>query len=110
MVTGFESMQKLGKENMDVALESFGAMSKGMQAITAEMADYSKKSVEESGAAFEKFAAAKSLDKLFEAQTNFAKSSYESFVGEFTKIGEMYADMARDAYKPYEGSIKKAGK
>ena len=38
------------------------------------------------------------------------KTSYESFVGEMTKIGEMVTDLSKDAYKPYEGIIGKFGK
>ncbi len=110
MVTGFENMQKLGKENMDVAMRSFGAFSKGIQAISAEVADYSKKSIEESSAAIEKVVAAKSLDKAMEAQADFAKVSYESMVGQAAKIGEMYAEVAKDAYKPYENMLSKTAK
>ena len=110
MVTGFENIQKLGKDNMDVAMQSFGAFSKGMQAISAEVADYSKKSIEESSAAIEQVVAAKSLDKAMEAQADFAKVSYENIVGQAAKIGEMYAEIAKDAYKPYENMLSKTTK
>jgi len=103
-------MQKLGKDNMDVAMQSFGAFSKGIQAISAEVADYSKKSIEESSAAIEKVVAAKSIDKAMEAQADFAKVSYENMVGQAAKIGEMYAEVAKDAYKPYENILSKATK
>ncbi|WP_374730206.1 phasin family protein [Stappia sp.] len=103
-------MQKLGKDNMDVMMESIGAMTKGMQAIASEVADYQKKSFEDGTAAMEKLVAAKSLDKAFEAQSDYMKTAYEGFVGEVTKIGEMYSELAKDAYKPYEGVMAKAAK
>ncbi|WP_310622109.1 phasin family protein [Flexibacterium corallicola] len=109
MIIGIENMQKLGKDNMELAMQSFGAMTKGLQAISAEVADYSKKSVEQSGSAMEKVVSAKSLDKAFEAQSEFAKSSYEELVGEMTKLSEMYADLAKDVYKPFEGVMPKSG-
>ncbi len=31
-------------------------------------------------------------------------------VGQATKIGEMYAEVAKDAYKPYENMLSKAAK
>jgi hypothetical protein len=40
-------------------------------------------------------------------QTDYAKSSYESFVAEATKLGELYADLAREAYKPFESQFGK---
>ena len=54
MMNGFDDMQKLSKDSMDVMMQSFGAMTKGMQAIATEVADYQKKSFEESSAALEK--------------------------------------------------------
>ncbi|MEM9632627.1 MAG: phasin family protein [Pseudomonadota bacterium] len=110
MMNSFEEFQKLSKDNMDMAMESFGSMSKGFQAIAAEVADYQKKSFEESTAAVEKLVASKSLDKAFEAQAEYVKSSYEGFVGEMTKIGEMVSDISKDAYKPYESVLGKVAK
>ncbi|WP_394701477.1 phasin family protein [uncultured Roseibium sp.] len=110
MMNNFEEVQKLGKDNMDMAMESLNTMSKAMQAIAAEMADYQKKSFEEGSAAVEKVVSCKSLDKAFEAQTDYFKTAYEGFVGEMTKLGEMYTDLSKEAYKPYEGMLGKMGK
>lgn len=110
MINGFEDFQKLGKDNMDQAMKSFGTFSKGMQSLAVEIADYSKKSFEDGAAAFEKLMAAKSLDKAMEIQSDYVKSSYEGFVAQATKVGELYVDLAKDAYKPLEGMIAKAGK
>ncbi|MEM8703668.1 MAG: phasin family protein [Pseudomonadota bacterium] len=110
MMNNFDDLQKLSKDNMDMAMESFGTMSKGFQAIAAEVADYQKKSFEEGTAAVEKLVASKSLDKAFEAQADYVKTAYEGFVGEMTKIGEMVTDMSKDAYKPYEGVLGKMAK
>lgn len=109
-MNSFDEFQKFGKDNMDMAMESFGSMSKGFQAIAAEVADYQKKSFEEGSAAVEKLVASKSLDKAFETQTDYVKSAYEGFVGEMTKLGEMVTDMSKDAYKPYEGVLGKMAK
>lgn len=102
-----EDMQKTAKENMDSAMKSFGAVSKGMQAIAVEAADYSKKSFEQGSSAMEKVLGAKTLDKAIEVQTEFAKSAYEGFVAQATKMTELYTDMAKEAYKPYEGVFGK---
>ena len=110
MLNNFEDMQKLGKENMDQAMASFSSVGKAMQAIAAEMAGYQKKSFEEGSAAIEKIVACKSPDKALEAQADYMKSAYEGFMEEFTKLGEMYTDMSKDVYKPYEGLFAKMGK
>ena len=107
MVKNIDEMQQFGKDNMDAAMKSFGALSKSMQAIAVEMADYSKKLFEQGTAATEQLIGAKSLEKAIEVQTDYAKSSYEGFVAEATKLGELYADLAREAYKPFESQFGK---
>ena len=109
MVKNFEDMQKLGKDNMDATMTSLGAWSKGFQTIAVELADYSKKAFEEGTAATEKLLSAKSLDKAFEVQSDYVKSAYEGFVSQSAKLGELYAGLAQEAYKPFEAYIAKVG-
>ena len=110
MINGFDDIQKLNKDNVDLALKSFGALSKGIQTQAAEMADYSKKSLEDGAAVVEQLLGAKSIEKAFEIQSDFAKSSYEGFIGEATKLGEMYTGIAKDAFQPFEAVVAKATK
>ena len=107
MVRNIDEMQKLGKDNMDATMKSFGAFSKTLQAITVEIADFSKKLFEQNTAATERLIGAKSLEKAVEVQSDYVKSSYESFVAEATKLGELYADLAREVYKPFESQFGK---
>ena len=108
MVKNFEDLQQVGKENVDATLKSLGAFTKGAQAIAVEVADYSKKSFEDGSAALEKLFGVKSLDKAVEVQTEFAKSAYEGFVAKASKLGELYADLAKESYKPFEAVLAKA--
>jgi hypothetical protein len=108
MVRNFEDFQQVGKENVDMALKTMGALSKGTQAIAVEVADYSKKAFEDSTAALEKLFGVKSLDKAIEVQTEYAKTAYEGFVSRASKIGELYADLAKESYKPLEAMLAKA--
>lgn len=108
MIQQFESFQKVGKENVDAALKSFGAASKSLQTIAVESSDFTKKSFENGTAAIEKLVAVKSVDKALEVQADFAKTAYEGFVAQATKMGELYAAMAKDAFKPFEAVIAKA--
>jgi phasin family protein len=102
-----EDLQQYGKEQFDAAVESAGTLSKGLQGIAAAVSDYSRKSFENGSAFVERLSSVKSLDKAIEAQTDYAKSSYETLVAESTKIGEIYADLAKEAYKPFETYISK---
>jgi hypothetical protein len=107
MLMNFDDVQKMGKENVDAAMKSFSVTSKGVQAIAAEITNYSKKSFEEGSAALEKLLGAKSVDKAVEIQNDYVKTAYEGFVAEATKLGELYTDLAREVYKPFEGYLAK---
>jgi len=107
MIRTFEDLQKVGMDNFENALKSLGAVSKSTQAIAAEVADYSKKAFEDGTGALEKLFGVKTLDKAVEVQTEFARSSYESFVTRASKIGEIYADLAKETWKPFESALAK---
>jgi len=107
MVKNIDEMQQFGKDNMDATMKSFGVLSKSMQAIAVEVADYSKKVFEQGTAATEKLIGAKSLDKAVEVQSDYVKASYEGLVAEATKLGELYTALAKEAYKPFESQFGK---
>ena len=107
MLKNFEDIQKLGKDNVDSYMKQFGSVSKGWQAIATEFADYSKKSFEDGSAALEKLFGAKTLETAIEVQSNYVKTAYEGFVAEATKLGELYTDIAKESYKPFEGMMAK---
>lgn len=106
MIKNLEGMQQYGKDNMDAVMKSFDVASKSTQAIALEVADYSKKAFEDGSQALEKMLGVKSVDKAVELQQAYMKEAYEGFVAKATKVSELYADLARQAYKPYEGFFK----
>ena len=108
MVKNLEDLQQVSKENVDIALKSMGVLSKGSQAIAVEITDYSKKAFEDGTAALEKLFGVKSFEKAIEVQTEYAKTAYEGFVAKASKIGELYADLAKETYKPFETLMAKA--
>ena len=105
MAQTFEDAGKFGKEFVDNGLKSFASLSKGLQAIAVEATEYTKKSFEAGSAAVEKLFAAKSIEKAIEVQTDYAKTAYEGFVAEASKIGELYAELFKDYYKPFESVV-----
>ena len=108
MMKNFEDMNAASKEMMDNGLKSFAALSKSVQALAADQAEFAKSSVEMGSGFFEKLAGVKSLDKAIELQTDYAKTAYEAFIAQATKVGDMYADIAKEAYKPFEAAVAKA--
>jgi hypothetical protein len=95
------------KEGFDATVRSFAEVNKGFQVLTAEMTDYSKRAFEDGCRAWEQLVGAKSFERAFEIQSQYAKNAYDSYIAEVSKLGEMYASLARNAYKPVEQAVAK---
>ena len=102
MYTNLDEMQTFSKASMEATTASLGAYSKGLQAIATELADYSRKVFEDGKNATEQLLTAKTAEKALEVQGAYIKSSYEGLVAQSTKLGDLYASFARDAFKPFE--------
>ena len=96
----------LGKDSMMVKIEDiqqYGtSLQSGVQAIATAYGDYTKKSFEDTKSFVEKLSGVKSIDKVLEVQTEYAKSAYETFVAESQKIAGLYTDLAKQTFKPLE--------
>jgi phasin family protein len=102
-----EDFQNYGKEQFEQCVASATSVQHGLQAIASAYGDYTKKSFEDTKSFVEKLSGVKSLDKAVEAQTDFARSAYETFVAESQKIAGLYSDLAKQAFKPVETVVSK---
>lgn len=108
-MTAYEDANKFSKDALDNTMKSFSAVTKGFQQIAAETTDFTKRSYEHSAKVFEQLTQVKSFDKVVEVQNDFAKAAYQAWVAQATKMGELYADIAKEAYKPFENTLSAAG-
>jgi phasin family protein len=102
-----EDIQSYGEEHLETVVASATTVQNGLQAIASAYGDYTKKSFEDTKSFVEKLSGVKSLDKAIEVQTEFTKSAYETFVAESQKIAGLYTDLAKQAYKQFEGLVAK---
>lgn len=107
MVQSLDDAGKAGKEFLDSGLKNFASLSKNVQALAVEATEYSRKAFEDGAAAFEKLTAARSLEKAVEIQTDYARQAYEGFVAQTSRVNELYAEIAKDAYRPFETAVAK---
>jgi hypothetical protein len=106
MMNGFPDFQKLGQTNVDTAMKLMGDWGKSWQTIATEMTDYSKRSFEDGTHTFEKLVSAKSMEQALEIQTSYAKRAYDDYMHQMSKIGGMYAEIAKEAYRPFERALQ----
>ena len=102
-----EEIQNYGKEQFEQAVASATTFQSGVQAIATAYGDYAKKSFEDTKSFAEKLSGVKSLDKVMEVQSDYAKTAYETFVAESQKIAGLYTDLAKQTFKPIEGLVAK---
>ena len=102
-----EDFQSYGKEQFEQCVASATSVQHGLQAIASAYGDYTKKSYEDTKSFVEKLSGVKSLDKAIEAQSEYAKSAYETFVADSQKIAGLYGDLAKQTFKPVEGLVAK---
>jgi len=103
----FEDFQKFSKQQLEAVNTATATVAKGLQEIAAESSDYSKKAFVASSAVVEKLLGAKSVESAIQIQTEYAKSAYEGFVAQASKVNEIFVKLASEAFKPVETALAK---
>jgi hypothetical protein len=67
-------------------------------------------SSEDHAAAMQKIMEAGSIEKVMDFQSEYVKHVYEGFVAYSSKIGDLYADIAKELSQPFEGITAKRPK
>ncbi len=100
MTKGIENAASFGQENVEAVVASSKIATKAAESMGAEIAAYSKKAYEDSMAAAKELTSCKSASEFVEKQTEFGKVSIEGFVAEATRLNEIYAAAAKEAFAP----------
>jgi hypothetical protein len=101
----FDVIEPAGNGHLNGVAMDLSSFSTTLQAIFAEGADYTKKSVESRLAVVEKLLSCKSLETVIQIQSEYAKMAYAAFVAQATKMGELHSNLAKAAFRPAELAI-----
>jgi phasin family protein len=104
-VKGFEQFNTLGKENMEAVVAFLTTYAKGIEAINAELMAFAKKSIEDSVSATKALMGAKTVKELVDMQSDFAKTSFDELMSKSSRLGEMYAKVAQQAFEPLNARV-----
>jgi hypothetical protein len=80
------------------------------QAIVVELADYSQQSLDQGSAALNKLLAAKTIDTAVALHGEYMRTAYQDFVARTAKLGEIYTELAKDTYRPFERYLATASR
>lgn len=99
-VKGAEEMQKLSKENFDACVQAATVMAKGFETIGRAWMSYTQEAMEQSASTAKALLGVRTLREAVDLQTDFAKSSFDKFIAETTKLSEQGVKVANEASAP----------
>jgi hypothetical protein len=100
-----EHFHNFSKQQIEAMTAFASTLTKGLQEIAAETAEYSKHAMSAGGEVVEKLLGAKTIESAIQIQSDYAKSSYEGFVAKSTKINEILVKVASEAIKPAQNAL-----
>jgi phasin family protein len=105
-VKNYDQLARYGKDTVEAYVKSANAAGKGAETLHNELYTYSKQSVEESIAAAKTLLGAKSVHEAFELQSDFAKTAFNAYVGQVTKLSELFVATTKEALEPLQGRVQ----
>lgn len=103
---GYDAFVGYSKETADAVTKSATVAGKGIETINGEIYSYSKQSIEDAVTATKAVLGSKSVHEAFEFQTDYAKSAFEAYVGQLSKIGELATSATKDTFEPFKGRVQ----
>jgi phasin family protein len=101
----YDDFMSLSRENVEALIASGNAAAKGVEEINAEVLAYNKVAFEDSMAAAKAVMSAKSVQDAFDLQTEWVKASFDSYMAQATKVGEMAAKASQAAFQPMNDRV-----
>jgi phasin family protein len=105
-VKSYDTVLSYGKDTVEAYMKSATVAGKGIETINSEIYSFSKDAIEESIAASKAILGSKSVHEAFELQTDYAKSAFDSYVSELTKVSELVNSAAKDSFAPLQGRVQ----
>ena len=95
-----EELAELSRGNVEAFVASSKLAAKGVETLSQDAANYSRKSFEDATAAFKSFTDVKSATDFFKLQGDFARSAFDSAVAESARVSENVLKLAGDVAEP----------
>jgi phasin family protein len=95
-----EELADLTRGNVEAIVASSKVAAKGVETLSQEAAEYSRKSFEEASTALKSIVEVKSATDLFKLQGDFARAAFDSAVAESARLSEAMLKIAGDVAEP----------
>ncbi len=105
---GYEEIQAFSKGNVDALVQSGAIAAKGAEDLGREVVAYVQASFDKSVTTGKALLTAKSLKEVIDLQTDFVKSSLESFASEATRLQDLSTRVTNEAIAPLNARVNAA--
>ncbi|HEU4549551.1 MAG TPA: TIGR01841 family phasin [Rhizomicrobium sp.] len=102
----YDAILGFGKETAEACVKSATVAGKRVESLNNELYSYSRQSIDDAIAATKAVMGSKSVHEAFEFQTDFAKSAFESYVGQLSRVSEMVTEATKETYAPLKGRMQ----
>lgn len=95
-----EQIADLTRGNVEALVASSKIAAKGVESLSQDAAEYSRKSFEEASAVLKSFAEVKSATDFFKLQGDYARSAFDAAVAESARVSETVLKLAGEVAEP----------
>ena len=95
-----EELADLTRGNVEAFVASSKVAVKGVEALSQDAAEYSRKRFEEASTALKSFAEVKSATDFFKLQGDYARATFDQAVAESARMSETVLKLAGDVAEP----------
>lgn len=99
---GYDEFATVNKDTMDAYVKASNVVAKGMEDMGKTMFAFAQAQTEANVAAAKKMMAAKTINDFVEIQSDLARSQFDAYVAEGTKVSEMALKVANEAAEPIQ--------
>lgn len=102
---GYDEMASVNKDTMDAYAKAGNVVAKGMEDLGKTLFAFAQSQAEANVEAAKSLMGAKTINDVMEIQSELARSQFDAFVAESTKVSEMTMKVANEAGEPIQAQL-----
>lgn len=105
---GYDEVATLNKQNVEAMVKASDVLAKGAESVGKAYFDFAQSSAEASVEATKAMMGAKTVKDMVDIQSDYARTSFDNFMAESTRISEMTVKLANEAFAPIQAQVNAA--
>lgn len=107
MFKSYDEATTMNKANVDAVVQASSIAAKGVENLNREMMGFAQQRIEANVDLAKRMMSAKTLREFFDAQTDFARQNFDTFVAESAKMTELAVKVSNEAMEPIQSQTNK---